>query len=58
MYLGIEVNLYKDAEFNVWAGGEDGKIASEYKQFDCLGTYDTLSKIRKESALFLPAERQ
>ena len=34
---------YEDAEFNVRAEGEDGKTASEYKQFDCLGTYDTLS---------------
>ena len=25
--------------------GWDGKTASEYKQLDCLGTYDTLSEI-------------
>ena len=25
----------------------DGKIASDYKQFDCLSTYNTLSQIRK-----------
>ena len=37
-------SLYEDAGFNVWAEGEDDKTASEYKQLDCLGTYDTLSR--------------
>ena len=39
--------LYSDAEFNVRTEGEDGKIASEYKQFDCLGAYDIASEIGK-----------
>ena len=34
-------SLYEDTEFNVRDEGKDGKTASEYKQFDCLGTYDT-----------------
>ena len=28
-------------QLNVSVEGKDGKTASEYKQFDCLGTYDT-----------------
>ena len=46
--------LYEDGEFNVRAEGEDGKTASaEYKQFDCLGTYDTLSEIGKRKHKFV-----
>ena len=46
--------LYEDAEFNVWAQGEDGKTGSEYKQLDCrIGTYDTLSEIRKRKREFV-----
>ena len=30
----------------------NGKTASEYKQFDCLGTYDTLSEIGKRRREF------
>ena len=45
--------LYKDAEFNVRADNEDGKTASEYTQFDCLGTYDTLSEIGKKKREFV-----
>ena len=30
---------------NLTVFDSDGKTASEYKQFDCLGTYDTLSEI-------------
>ena len=33
--------LYEDEEFNDRTEGEDDKTASEYKQLDCLGTYDT-----------------
>ena len=35
--------LYEDAEFK-------NQNASEYKEFDCLGTYDTLSEIGEKSA--------
>ena len=45
--------LYEDAEFNVWAEGEDDKTASEYKQLNCLGTYDTLSEIGKRKREFV-----
>ena len=45
--------LYEDAEFNVRAEGEDSKTASEYKQLDCLGAYDTLSEIRKRKREFV-----
>ena len=38
---------------NVRAEGEEGKTASEYKQFDCLGTYDTLSEIGKRKREFV-----
>ena len=31
----------------------DGKIVSEYKQFNCLGTYDTLSEIGKRKREFV-----
>ena len=31
----------------------DGKIASEYKQLDCLGTYETLSEIGKRKREFV-----
>ena len=31
----------------------DLNSASEYKQFDCLGTYDTLSKIGKKKHEFV-----
>ena len=41
---------YEDAEFNVRAFG---KTASEYKQFDCLGSYDTLSGIGKRKCDFV-----
>ena len=45
--------LYEDAEFNVRAEGDDGKTASESKQFDCLGKYDTLSEIGKRKREFV-----
>ena len=45
--------LYEDAECNVRAEGEDGKTVSEYKQLDCLGTYDTLSEIGKRKREFI-----
>ena len=45
--------LYEDAEFNVRAEDEDDKTASEYKQADCLGTYDTLSEIGKRKREFV-----
>ena len=44
--------LYEDPEFKVWAKGEDGKNVSEYKQFDYLSTYDTLSGIGKRKREF------
>ena len=49
--------LYEDAEFNVQAESEDGKTASEYKQFDCLGRYDTLYEIGMRNREFDVAER-
>ena len=43
IYRGSQVDVvYEDAEFNC-------KTASEYKQFDCLGTYDTSSETGKRS---------
>ena len=46
-------SLYKNAECNVLALGSDGKTASEYKQFDCLGRYDSLSGIGKRKRKFV-----
>ena len=43
----------RDAEFNIRAEGEDGKTAFEYKQFDCLRTYDTLSETGKRKREFV-----
>ena len=50
--------LYEDEEFNVWAEGEDGKTACEYKQLDCLGTYDTFSEIGKRKREFVCREAE
>ena len=38
--------LYEDAEFN-------GKTASEYEEFDCLGTYDIISETGKGKREFV-----
>ena len=48
--------MYEDEEFNIRAEGEDGQTASEYKQLDCLGTYDTLSEIGKRKREFVCRE--
>ena len=43
--------LYEDEEFNV-------KTASEYKQLDCLGIYDTLSEIGRRKREFVYREAE
>ena len=44
MYLGSKVDVYT---------GMQNLTASEYKQCDCLGTYDTLSKIGNRKPEFV-----
>ena len=47
MYLGSQVNVYTIMQ---------NLTASEYKQFNCLGTYDTLYGIEKRKRKFICRE--
>ena len=46
MYRGSQIYVYTRMQ-NLPSEPKEGKAASEYKQFDCLGTDDTLSEIGK-----------
>ena len=48
MYLGCQVDVFTGMH-NL----TEGKIASEYTKFDCLGTYDTVSEIGKRKREFV-----
>ena len=56
MCLGSQVDDYtrmQNLTSEPTAEGEDGKTASDYKQLNCLGAYDTLSEIGKKKREFV-----
>ena len=55
MYLNSKVDLFEDVEFNIQAEVKDSETASSYEdQFFYCSTYDSLSKIGRNIANFLP----
>ena len=51
MYLGSQIDV--DTRMQILPSEPKAQTASEYKQFDCLGTYDTLSEIGKRKREFV-----